>query len=473
MVGHRAGRNFHPTYRICMRAFLVAVLLVSTFASFGQNGITVVMDTKPVGSVIRISKYLGDMQIPLDSLRYRGEQQIRFEFDSRYTDGVYVIDVSTLESFQFVLIGKENITAHIYESGSGMAFKPDQSTENDAFNIMLNLSDVYSASMDTLNAATSYLSNFSPRHTSITDSLTDVYHRIANAYNNSLDMLTNLFPNSYTAQVLIPLDKIPLRSQRPEWEQKFDNDPAFNHVHYFEFIDFSDERIITNPFLSNKILDYLYNYTERSEQGLKEAIDKILTIPGIAPKVQGFLIDLMVDFFADRDAVEFIDHINRTHLGNCELPLPEETLEKIRANVKFNLGDDFPKLSIENQAGHSVPTTALEGELNVVLFWASWCPHCMRELPKLNELYQSMQGKLGVYAISIDTAKADWIQTIKQEDLDWINVNEFKGWESRSLELVGITSTPTLILLDDNLTWIGRARSFDGLYKLVSEQLDE
>ena len=456
-----------------MRILILSSLLFFTTNLLAQDGIRIVMDTKPVGSVIRISKYLGDMQIPLDSLRYRGEQEILFEYDPRYTDGVYAIEVSTLETFQFVLINQETITAHIYESGQGMAFKPDQSKENDAFNIMLNLSDVYSASMDTLNVATNYLSDFAPRHTAITDSLTEVYHRIADAYNNSLGLLTNLFSETYTAQVLVNLDKIPLRSQKPEWEQKFDNDPAFNHVHYFAYIDFSDPRIITNPFLSNKVLDYLYNYTERSEQGVKESIDKLLTMPEIHPKVQGFIIDLLIDFFAEREAAEFIDHINRTYLGSCELPLPEETLKKIKSMVKYQAGDPVPDLKIANQTGHNVPVSALQGEMNVIIFWASWCPHCMREIPKLKELYDSMNGGLDVYAVSVDTSKADWINTIRAENLDWYNVNEMKGWESESLKAFGVTSTPTLILLDRNLRWMGRASSFDGLYELVKEQLTE
>lgn len=447
------------------------VLLVN--AALAQSKITIVMDTKPVGSVIRLSKYVGDMTEPLDSLRYRGEAEISFSYDNRYTDGVYLLEISTIESFQFILINQENITAHIYESGSGMAFKPDQSKENDAFNIMMNLSDVYSSSMDTLNAATSYLSDFAPRHTAITDSLTKVYHRIATAYNNSLGLLENLFPESYAAQVLVPLDKIPLRDQKEEWSNTFDNDPAFNHIHYFHYIDFSDKRIITNPFLSNKVLDYLYNYTERSEQGVKETIDKLLSVESMAPEVQSFLIDLLVDFFAEREAAEFIDHINRNYLGSCELPLSKETLAKINSSVKFKPGDEIPDLKIPNQTNHMVPVSGLTGQLNVIVFWASWCPHCVRELPKLRTLYDNMRGKLGVYAVSVDTNKTEWIDAVNNLSLKWLNVNDLKGWESEALQEFGVTSTPTLILVDSQLRWIGRASSFDGLYELVNEQLTE
>lgn len=456
-----------------MKKTLILLLLVIANTAFAQNGIRIMMDTKPVGSVIKLSKYMGDLTVALDSLRYRGESEIRFSYDSRFTDGVYVLDVAELESFQFILVGKEALTAHIYESGSGMAFKPDESSENDAFNIMMNLSDVYTASMDSLNAATSRLSDFEPRHSTVMDSLALVYLRIANAYNNSLGLLQNLFPKSYTAQVLIPLDKIPLKTQQPEWEKAFDNDPAFNHVHYFEYINFEDERIITNPFLSNKVLDYLYNYTERSEQGIQETIDKLLSRPNINAKVQSFLIDLLVDFFADKEASEFIDYINRNYLGNCELPLSEETLNKIKATVKFKAGDQLPSIKTPNQTDYQVPLSNLTGQLNVIVFWASWCPHCVREIPKIQELYNEMQGKLGVYAISVDTNKTDWINAVNELNLRWLNVNDMKGWESKTLTQFGITSTPTLILADNQLRFVGRASSFEGLYQLVRKQLAE
>jgi thiol-disulfide isomerase/thioredoxin len=456
-----------------MKNILLLLLLFVSFVSFAENNIKLIMDTKPVGSVIRISKYLGDLEIPLDSLRYRGETEITFDYDKRYTNGVYVIDVSTLESFQFVLINQESITAHIYESGSGMAFKPDGSDENDAFNIMMNLSDVYSQSMDTLTFAMNRLSPFIPRHSAVSDSLNNVYHRVADAYNNSLDLLNKLFPNSYTSQVLVKLDKIPLRTQKLAWDEKFDNDAAFSHIHYFENIDFSDERIITSPFLSNKILEYLYSYTERSEIGIQNAVNLLLDKPATAPQVQAFLIDLLVDFFAEKEAFEYVDYVSRKYLGNCDLSLSEETIDKISKSVKFQPGDEAPSLKLPNETGHSVPTSALTGRINVVVFWASWCPHCIREIPKLKALYDQMKGDLGVYSISVDTSKVDWLNTVEEYELDWFNVNDLKGWEGPSLEKFGVTSTPSLFLLDENLRWIGRANSFDGLYELVKEQLAE
>ncbi|MGB0368878.1 MAG: peroxiredoxin family protein, partial [Flavobacteriales bacterium] len=80
---------------------------------------------------------------------------------------------------------------------------------------------------------------------------------------------------------------------------------------------------------------------------------------------------------------------------------------------------------------------------------------------------------LGVYAISVDSVKTDWMQAVKAENLKWLNVIDDKGWESENLKAFGVVSTPTLILVDSKLRWIGRASSFDGLHELVKAQLAE
>lgn len=456
-----------------MKYLLTLFIIHTVFVLNAQNSLKLVMDTKPVGSTIRVSKYVGDMQIDLDSVRYRGENELLFTYDQRYTNGVYAVDINSLESFQFVLVDQEKINAHIYESGAGMAFKADGSKENDAFNIMLNLSEVYSKSMDTLGHAMKGLSDFDPRHDALIDSLTEVFHMTAQAYNHSLDLLVNLFPNSYTAQVLIPLDRIPLRSQNPDWNRTYDNDAAFNHVHYFDLIDFSDERIITNPFLTNKILEYLYSYTERSEHGVKASIDKLLGFPNMDSKVQAYIVDLLIDFFTEKEAPEFIDHLTRNYLGSCDLPLSKETLDKIAKMAKFKAGDPIPDIKLPSVTGHLISTSVLTGQLNVLAFWSSECSHCLREIPKLKSIYDEMKGKLGVFAISLDSSNTEWIKAVNDANLKWFNVNEAKGWKSEYLSSFAVTSTPSFILLDDNLRWVGRAGSIDGLYQLVQQQLQE
>ena len=126
-----------------------------------------------------------------------------------------------------------------------------------------------------------------PRHAAITDSLTKVYHRIADAYNNSLGLLENFLPESYPAQVLAPLDKIPLDLKNQNGNRSLIM-MLLSTTSIISSTSISRINGSLQPFLSNKVLDYLYNYTERSEQGVKEAIDKMLSVENMAPEVQSF-----------------------------------------------------------------------------------------------------------------------------------------------------------------------------------------
>lgn len=53
--------------------------------------------------------------------------------------------------------------------------------------------------------------------------------------------------------------------------------------------------------------------------------------------------------------------------------------------------------------GRALRLGALQGEVVVINFWASWCGPCRKELPRLDALHASIAGKGGrVVAVSID-----------------------------------------------------------------------
>jgi len=80
----------------------------------------------------------------------------------------------------------------------------------------------------------------------------------------------------------------------------------------------------------------------------------------------------------------------------------------------------------------------------------------------LNELYKEQNTKsLEVFAISVDTTKSDWINFIKKNNLNWINVFAENGWGSKAASDYYLYATPSMFLLDKEKKIIAKPTTFE------------
>lgn len=63
-----------------------------------------------------------------------------------------------------------------------------------------------------------------------------------------------------------------------------------------------------------------------------------------------------------------------------------------RAPVGMRPGNRFPDLAMSDGKGRARRLSDLRGQVVVVHFWGSWCPHCVREMPDLQRLYDRLRG---------------------------------------------------------------------------------
>lgn len=126
-------------------------------------------------------------------------------------------------------------------------------------------------------------------------------------------------------------------------------------------------------------------------------------------------------------------------------------IEKVEANF---LGKKITAFSLPDTAGQIVKIDSSAKHWTLLHFWASWCVPCRHEHKTMLSYAQSWQNKnLRIVGISLDDDKNDWVQAIKKDQINWLQLSDLKGWKSSEvIQSFKITYVPYSILLDEEMT---------------------
>lgn len=73
------------------------------------------------------------------------------------------------------------------------------------------------------------------------------------------------------------------------------------------------------------------------------------------------------------------------------------------AQAQLKQGQTVPAFETRLLDGKALGAEALKGKAVLVVFWATWCPTCQKELPQLQALYEKHRDKgFEILALSID-----------------------------------------------------------------------
>ncbi|MBF8299167.1 MAG: putative thiol-disulfide oxidoreductase [Dehalococcoidia bacterium] len=95
-------------------------------------------------------------------------------------------------------------------------------------------------------------------------------------------------------------------------------------------------------------------------------------------------------------------------LGVVETPNPNGL------KVGSQVGQLAPNFRLEDETGKVLTLSDLRGTPLLINFWATWCGPCRKEMPELQEISHTLEGRLTVLAVDVAESNS-LVQEFKQE----------------------------------------------------------
>jgi len=114
----------------------------------------------------------------------------------------------------------------------------------------------------------------------------------------------------------------------------------------------------------------------------------------------------------------------------------------------FSLGQRPPAFSALDLKGQRQTLTQYRGNIVVLHFWASWCPYCRGEIPKLLQIHeQNASQGVTILTISIDRDVEQLQAFVQQAGLPYSVIPDARS-ESSLANAYGVRGIPVTYILD-------------------------
>jgi thiol-disulfide isomerase/thioredoxin len=188
-------------------------------------------------------------------------------------------------------------------------------------------------------------------------------------------------------------------------------------------------------------------------------------------QVYDFIMQYLIEGFEMYGFEKVIAHIaeNYEPANTCINEDRKTELQKRVENLRrMAVGMQAPDIIIEGPAGKSFSVDELDHDKILILFWASWCPHCNAMIPGIKQLYDDPSTDFEVVAISLDTSATDYNRALAGHALNWTNYTDLKGWDSKPAVDYSIYATPSMFLLSNDMKILARPASISELKKALN-----
>lgn len=434
--------------------FLVVLLFLSILESYAQH-ISGSIEAKLRPDVrMNLARIEGSQQIDVVSTEIKPDGSFDFGRINE-PSGLYILYTTQKgRNFEFIIYNEERLKFKILNSG---LTKVDvlESEENKLYSVYSNL---LKRKKIKINSFRNQLKN-PALNASEKLKIENQINVLEQAFFSETSDQINKAPDSFFSYLIM------------SGNADFKN----NRSMYFSDLNFKDENLIRTRVLSERFREYIIRFSGGNTYGFMDCIDDIMQKTSINKNVYEFAAYNMMEGFFNSGMEELSNYILDEYIfedacGGVEV-----------GQVLKNKGQALKNLQVGNKPGnislsdalnktHDLDQITKNNKYTLLMFWSSTCHSCEAQIPIAKTLYNTYNNKgFEIYGVSIDLHKAGWTKALSENKMNWINVCDFKGWDSPVTEGYRIVKTPTYFLLDNLGRIVSKPRHITEVQKLIKK----
>ncbi|WP_295337607.1 TlpA family protein disulfide reductase [Flavobacterium sp.] len=477
-----------------MKKVLIALaLFLSSFTTQAQSGYEITIDLKNYNDTLAyLTFYRFDKTLIKDTCTTIKNGRIVFSGKTKLQKGIYSL-VGQQKSILFDFFVDDDTQKLHLKSEFGPNISNDLSAlnsdrENEFFNYIRFLGDQNKAFIE-----------YKQKNPLTTKKDTLALAEKQNELEQSIADYENQFINRFKGTFIADVVNLKTEKKLKDIPKKADGTPdhevsyKYYKDNFWRNVDFKDDGMVHNPFLFNKLKNYLDNVVVKHPDSVSVEIDKILakskpetliyklmlahlTYTYETSKIMGFdkvFVHLSDNYFKtgkakgiyeDDDVVQRIikraDKLKTLLIGAKAIDLSmikAEDFPKMKAMgfEDAKNSEEMTKVFYKNVNEVNkmwVKLSDVKADYTVLIFWDVDCGHCQKEIPKLvtayNELVQEKKN-VKVFSVYMQHEGDKYLKYIADNKLPFINVYDGAHYNN-AIEKYDVYSTPVIYILDKN-----------------------
>ena len=439
-------------------------------------------------STVMLAYYFGGKQYATDTANVLNGKFI-FEGEKKLKGGMYLVVLSESRYFDIIVSEQHfSFTTKSDDLVGAMTFK--NSKENPVFyeylNFITDMQKEVTPLRKQLETAEGENKKALQEKASKVDKQVKIYR--SNFIKNNSDKFFTKIINATTEPVIpkSPLDSL----GNPDKNFAY----RFYKKHFWDNIDFSDERMLRTPIFYSKMDQYLDKLTAKHPDSINVSADILVEYSRANSEIFQYVVSYITSTYErskimGMDAV-FVHMVENYYItkqcdwvDSTQLVKISDRAQKIAPNLIGRKASEFldfyGRPFMKDTSGVLHTLQEIKANYTVLVFFGPTCGHCKKEMPKIKNDVDSLTSvgyDIKTFAVATEFDEKEWKKFINdQETGDWINVADINHDEEGNpvassdwRDKYDIYSTPVIYLLDKDKKIIAKRISHTQIVEIIS-----